>query len=54
MPKQEKGWPVLAFDNPETLKLPPRPGIRRACPKCGIHHTDRAEIMACLSDHSQP
>lgn len=32
------------------LKLPPRPGIRRLCPKCGILHTERKDVMECLAD----
>lgn len=36
------------------LRLPPRPGIRRCCPKCGILHTERRDLMECLADHSQP
>lgn len=33
-----------------TLRLPPRPGIKRACPKCGIHHTERKELLECLAE----
>lgn len=38
------------------LRLPPRPGIklRRACPKCGVVHEQRRELLECLADHSQP
>lgn len=50
-----KGWPVLAFDNPEPLKLPPRPGIKKLtiafyttdCPVCHGPHQSQSEYVDC-------
>lgn len=47
-------WPPRPNLDPKVpfhLKLPPRPGVklRTACPKCGILHTERRDLLECLS-----
>lgn len=57
----EKGWPVAVLD-PEPLRLPPRPGIRRVltvgfyttdCPVCHGPHRTKSEYVDCRVSNQQ-
>lgn len=53
---KKPAWPAtLVRTEPEQLQLPlpPRPGIKRGCPKCLCVHGSREETMACLADRGK-